>query len=244
MYKKIKQVIPWLSFLAIAMAALLLIEFNMRRSAILVESPETKATAEDVIKKILATNPKSLDDQSLIEALEEADNTPYIAQVWLFTPDGQLKFSRGTPKNFVSAQQLVTRQVVGALAALPEGTLNQGQQMLVIIASAIQAEGEHNDVYRYKVQQIISPDNQVVGYIGITYDVNDGISADPTIWTIVSTFGLLLSLVIYWVGLATWTYLDAKERNEKAGVWALFVLIGNLVALIAYLLVRGQSKNI
>jgi hypothetical protein len=247
MFKNIKQVIPWISFAAMAVAALLLIATSTKRTSLLVESPETAATAEKVLNTITATTPLSLDDQSLISSLEQASDTPYIAQVWLFAPDGQVKFVRGTtPLNAESASQLATRQVKGALAALPKGTLDQQQQMLLLVGSAIQAEGEHNDIYRYRVRVLTSPENEVVGYVGITYDVSVAVSAMPGLWEIVSTVGLLLGFVVYWVGLAVWTYLDAKEHQERAFVWALFVLIGNLVALIAYLLVRtpaGKAGN-
>ncbi len=243
MFKQIKKVIPWASFAAIAIAALILFTSSMNRAGILVESPETKATAEQVLNNIAATTPQSLDDKSLISALEQADGTPYIAQVWLFAPDGRIAFSRGTPLNAESANQLATRQVKGAMAALPEDTLNQEQRMMLLIGSAIQAEGEHNDVFRYQVRVLTSPENEVVGYVGITYDVSVAVSAQPGFWEIVSTIGLLICLVIYWVGLAAWTYLDAKQHQEQASVWALFVLVGNLVALIAYLLVRNSTTQ-
>ncbi len=246
MSKQIKQVLPWISFIAIAVAAVLLITASISRAKILTESPETRDAAEKALTIITATRPKSLEDNTLISALEQASNTPYIAQVWLFDPDGKILFSRGAPIHAKSAQQLATRQVKGALTALPADELNQTQQMMLLIGSAIQAEGEHNDVFRYQVRVLTSPDNDLVGYAGITYDVSVGVSAKPGFWEIVSTIGLLICLVVYWVGLAVWTYLDAKQRQERAPVWALFVLIGNLVALIAYLLVRtpaGKTAN-
>jgi hypothetical protein len=33
-------------------------------------------------------------------------------------------------------------------------------------------------------------------------------------------------------------WLDARARGERAWVWAVFVLLGNLVALITYILAR------
>lgn len=243
MCNKIKKIIPWASFAAILIAALILFFCSANRVSLLVESPETRAAAEETLNQITANKPQTLDDTAFMNVLKQADEMPYIAQVWLFAPDGKIIYSKGTPLDAESATQLATRQVKGALAALPVGELTQEQQMLLLVGSAIQAEGEHNDVFRYMVRPLTTLENKVIGYVGITYDVNEGISARPNIWQIVSMVGLLLCLVIYWVGLPLWTYLDAKERRERAPVWALFVLAGNLVALIAYLLVRNPSAQ-
>ena len=47
-----------------------------------------------------------------------------------------------------------------------------------------------------------------------------------------------IGLMVYWLVLPWWVFLDAKARGERAWVWAMFVLLGNLVALFAYLLAR------
>ena len=48
---------------------------------------------------------------------------------------------------------------------------------------------------------------------------------------------------MYWLSLPLWVLLDARERWDYAMVWAIFVLIGNLVALIAYLLARSPRPK-
>lgn len=243
MYKQIKKIIPWASFAAIFIAAVTLFVCSTNRAAMLVESPETKAAAEKTLNQITAIKPQTLDNATLMNVLEQADEMPYIAQVWLFAPDGKIIYSKGAPLGAESATQLATRQVKDALTALPAGVLTQEQQMLLLVGSAIQAEGEHNDVFRYQVRVLTSPENEVVGYAAITYDVSKGVSAQPGFWQIASYIGLFICLIIYWMGLSVWTYIDAKQRGERAAVWALFVLAGNLVALIAYLLVRNPSAQ-
>jgi hypothetical protein len=47
-----------------------------------------------------------------------------------------------------------------------------------------------------------------------------------------------LGLASYWLSLPAWVWLDARARGERAWVWAVFVLLGNLVGLITYILAR------
>jgi len=60
---------------------------------------------------------------------------------------------------------------------------------------------------------------------------------------VVSLIILYLSLTAYWLSLPVWVFLDAQTRRERAWIWAMFVLLGNLVALIAYLLTRLPVKR-
>ena len=36
--------------------------------------------------------------------------------------------------------------------------------------------------------------------------------------------------------------LDAQKRREKAAVWGIFGLLGNMIALVVYLLVRENGQ--
>jgi hypothetical protein len=52
--------------------------------------------------------------------------------------------------------------------------------------------------------------------------------------------GFYLAAPIYWLALPLWVFLDARDRRERALAWGIFVLIGNLVALLAYLLATSR----
>jgi len=47
-------------------------------------------------------------------------------------------------------------------------------------------------------------------------------------------------LAAYWFSLPAWVVTDARRRGEKAVAWGLFVLLGNVVALVFYLQVRRE----
>lgn len=49
-----------------------------------------------------------------------------------------------------------------------------------------------------------------------------------------------VGLAAYWFSLPLWVATDARRRQEKAVVWGLFALLGNVMALVLYLLVRRE----
>ena len=132
---------------------------------------------------------------------------------------------------------MVTHRV---LDALPESAFTVEQRTLLLTSSAIQAEGEHNDIYRHLVGEVRSQDGSVIALIGMAYYINPD-EADAA-W-IALVIGGLVSLGVYWLALPTWVFFDARFRGERAWVWAVYVLIGNLVALIAYILARPPIKK-
>ena len=56
------------------------------------------------------------------------------------------------------------------------------------------------------------------------------------------------SLSLFWLSIPAWMALDAQKRHERAAIWGLFGLLGNMIALVVYMLVRenedpsGNSK--
>ena len=52
----------------------------------------------------------------------------------------------------------------------------------------------------------------------------------------------LASFILFWLSIPAWIALDAQKRREKAAVWGLFGLLGNMIALVVYLLVRENGQ--
>ncbi len=53
----------------------------------------------------------------------------------------------------------------------------------------------------------------------------------------------MLMIPVYWILLAFWVFTDAKRRGHKSpALWGLLTMIGNVVALIVYNLVRPQMR--
>jgi hypothetical protein len=52
---------------------------------------------------------------------------------------------------------------------------------------------------------------------------------------------LPLALIALWVFVIVWVYQDAEKRRMSGILWALLVLIGNVIGLIISLIVRNES---
>lgn len=52
-----------------------------------------------------------------------------------------------------------------------------------------------------------------------------------------------LILLVIWILVIAWVYRDAERRKMNGLLWALLVLIGNLIGLIIYLIIRTESRT-
>jgi len=52
-----------------------------------------------------------------------------------------------------------------------------------------------------------------------------------------------LALFVLWIFILIWVYRDAERRGMNGLLWTLLVLVGNVIGLIIYLIVRSESVN-
>ena len=242
MAKRLKRALPIVAVTGalVALVMSILVGPWFGRRTLLADTGETRRVVETTtLAQLLALQPSSLEDASFRDAVDQAQDAPYVAVVWLFAPDGRI-----VEGNRVFAgrttQESATDEMRRVLGILPQEALTSEQHQALLAASVMQAEGEHNDVYRHLLREVHGPDDELVGWIGITFDVNPSVGA-PGAAYISFILILLLALGAYWLSLPVWVWLDARARGERAWVWAVFVLLGNLVALIAYILARRPS---
>lgn len=62
------------------------------------------------------------------------------------------------------------------------------------------------------------------------------------LWMNIITLVALIGLILFWLSIPAWMVLDAQQRRERAAVWGLFGLLGNMIALVVYLLVRENGQ--
>ena len=186
---------------------------------------------------------KLLDDPEFLKAMEQAVHEPYIATLWLIGPEGRIVWAAGSTAQSTPVGQgvetLATTDTQRIIASLPQGTLDETSRLWLLAASAIRREGEHNDIYRHVLRPIqLSKDNQQA-ILGVAYLASDAkLSIKPWMFYLFK-FVFQISFLIYWLSIPLCVYFDAKQHGEWALVWAAFVLIGNVVALIAYILTRA-----
>ena len=244
MGNRLAKSLPIVAVVGALVAVLCLGVQSAGRRSVLVDTGDTgRAVEGNVLTPLLALHPTSIDDPAFRQAIAQAQNAPYVSYVWLFAPDGTIiQGNLAAPKGSYT-RQMATDETQRVLGILPDEMLSAEQRMAVLAASAMQREGEHNDVFRHLLREVRGPNGELVALVGLTYDVSPGISTPPSALTVLLLVGLLLGMGVYWLSLPAWVWLDARTRGERAWVWAIFVLLGNLVALIAYILARTPRPH-
>jgi hypothetical protein len=225
--------------LVVAIAGLFLVGGTLNGPR--VESGETQQSVDAAVAKLQSSHPDSLEAPAFREAVEKLRHARFVVYVWLIRPDGQIAYSTAPSASHGRLEgvgESATKETRRILSEMPEGFLTSQQKTALLAASAIQSEGEHNDVYRHMIRPIQNGNDMNVGFIGVAYATSPGEDAFPGVPYAITLLLIPIGLLVYWLALPGWVFLDAKGRGEKAWVWAMFVLLGNLVALFAYLLTR------
>ena len=63
----------------------------------------------------------------------------------------------------------------------------------------------------------------------------------PDLRRITSLSLFSMALLAIWIVVIVWVYRDAERRGMNGVLWALLVLIGNLIGLLIYLIVRSDN---
>jgi hypothetical protein len=229
--------LPLVAVIGASVALLCTIASTAERHSNLADTGETRRVVETTLARLQALHPSSIDDPAFREAVVQAKDDPYVAYVWLFAPDGRILQGNRAVAPDSPVDGSATGETHRVLEILPAGTLSTDQRLSMLAASAMQAEGEHNDVFRHLLREIRGPDGGLVALVGVTYDVSPGVGSPGLGWMATLLAGFL-GLAAYWLSLPAWVWLDARARGERAWVWAVFVLLGNLVGLITYILAR------
>ncbi len=243
MSDRLRRALPWVALACGLLAILGVALLSLWRVELVTDSGETLASIEESLEPLTTLRPTSIDDMLFLKRIEDVTDAAHLATFWLLTPDGEVVQSTGaTVQSFSkgTAQGLSSTEIHLVLSALPDDALSREQETMLHVASAIQREGEHNDIYRHLVRRIRAPDGSVVALIGIAYEISpDEVGLGWKVLVLAS----LVGLVGYWLALPLWTWLDARQRGEHAWPWAIFVLLGNLMALLAYLLARIPTAS-
>ena len=247
MRNRLKRCLPATAVVGAVMFMATVVISAGHEQAFLIDTGETRPVVEETLEQLQAMRPVSVEDREFRQAVEGLLQTRYVSSVWLFAPDGRKIYSAGSTAAFgrtLAAEELASIDVRGALDTVPEKELSQEQRAMLLAASAIRAEWTHNDICRHLVYPIRSADGSTVAMVGVNYAVTGGAHRGISpLGFFLGALARLIGFLLYWLSLPLWVLLDARERGDHALVWALFVFLGNLVALIAYLLVRSPEPD-
>jgi len=227
----------------IAVATISLALLTKQRSKILIDTGETCASVTSSLDRLLPPTAESPEDQHLLTAAEKLNEEPYVASVWLVDKKGKIIFHQSGPgKRGDNIKDFAGGDAARALEALEPGTLSEFQKLQLLAVSAIRSEGEHNDVFRHLVRPVFDKNGDLVALVALAYNVSPDVgSADASL--LILAIIPLAGFIMYWLGLPLWVYLDARTRGETAALWAIFVLLTNLVGLLAYLIVISKTSE-
>ncbi len=243
MKKDLHRVLPRIALVSGAMVLAVAAAAIYFRPSSNQESTANRKLAFDMMRKISIDNRQAVQSSSFPDYLDQILSSNVINTWWLISDKGVVIDAKGlmaasTPVNS-NVYDLVKGQNLGLIKAV-EDNMDPLQKELLYVAAAIRREGEHNDVIGHLVTPLKTPAGELAGYVGIAYDLEG--PAHKGFYIGISA-ALAVCFLIYWLSLPLWVYLDARKRNEKYGLWTLFVLTGNLPAFIAYLLTRPVSHS-
>lgn len=241
MSEKTIRRLPYLAAAALLLAAACLVAVGHQKNA-LMSGPDTgRPLAESALAEFRSLPATSVDDPAVGEALRRLARAPRVAYVWGISADGRVFFANARFNRGDRIETHATAETLRILTSLPESFLPDERRLALLTASAIQSEGEHNDVFGYLVRPLRTDSGTTLGLVGAAYSRLPSDAGLPAARYLIPLLLLPVGLGTYWLGLAYWVFLDARSRQEPAWAWGCFVLIGNLVALFAYLLARPRG---
>lgn len=234
----------WAAVAGLVLAIAILTSSIGQRAEMLTDNGDTRRAVEESLQRLLPEQIISAHDEALLNAAHTLTGAPYVARVWVVDDSGRIVFHQGGPgKVGDEVRSLSGQNGRSLIAALSSDNFSGPQALQVYTAMALMVEGDHNDVFRPIVKPLNNAQGHMTAMVGLSYDVNPAVSA-PAAAEILRMALLLLGLAVYWFCLPVWTYQDARMRGEPAQLWAVFVLIANLVGLVAYLIVVSRMKQV
>ncbi len=238
-----RDLIAVAAVLGIVAASVSLALLGSYRSKALVDTGETRASVETSLDRLFPPTAESAREPGLVDAAERLKGEPYIASVWLVDAAGEIVFRwKGPGREGQNVAQLAERDMARVLAGLEPGATSAGQKLQLLTLGAIRSEGEHNDVLRHLVRPVRDRGGDTVALVAVAYEVSPYVGSSPASG-IIPLVVFLVGLAVYWLGLPLWVYLDASARGEPAVLWGGFVLLANLVGLLAYLIVTSRPRT-
>jgi len=241
MKKNWYNILPWIALLSgvlLVLSAIAAIVFDPHRN--IEDNRVNRKIAFDKLKQISLGSKEMLNGKAFFDYVDSTIGGNSINTIWIITAKGEIVYAKGlmaasTPLNS-TVYSLIDDQNRGLINAVEEN-IDPLQKQVISIAAAIRREGESNDMLGHLVMPLKSTQNELAGFIGVAYSLEDDSEPSVAIYIIIDV-ALIICFLVYWLSIPVWVYFDSRKRNDKYILWTVFVLIGNLPAYIAYLISR------
>ena len=230
--------LPWIGLISGVLMIILLVLAIVLKPVVNIENAANRKIADNKLNEIRIESNETFNSQAFIELLNKTLNGSVINTKWLINENGIIIYASGmmaasTPLN-ASIYSLIDNQSLGLINAVEEN-IDSLQKQLLYVAAAIRSEGDHNDMLGHIVVPLKTSSDDLVGYVGVAYDLDD---TDQSFQFYIIDIALIISFLVYWLSFPMWIYFDCRKKDNKYILWILFVLVGNLPAYIAYLITK------
>jgi len=227
------------SVAALLIATLMLIAGDSKRAAWLKETGQTRRAVEESAARLLPATAESAADPRLRAGAAQLAQQPYVTRLWLVDPSGRILLSRNSPgREGDSVHDLAPDDFAAVLRGASDAALTTTQRTQLLAMAAQRRDGDHNDVFKPLLRVVRTPAGTDAAFVALCYLVNPESSGFTPL-----VLAAAVGLVIYWIGLVGWVFIDARTRRENAALWALLVFFTNLVGALAYLLATWRPQN-
>jgi hypothetical protein len=230
--------LPWVGLMSGGLMIILLLLAVILKPTVNSENAANRKTANNKLQEVRIENKELFNSKAFIDYLNKTLDGSVINTKWLINESGVIVYASGmmaasTPLN-TSIYSLNDSQSLGLINAVEEN-MDSLQRELLYAAAAIRGERDHNDVIGHIVIPLKTGSDDLAGFIGVAYDLDDTV---PSFRFYVIDITMVLSFLVYWMSFPLWVYFDSRKRDNKYILWTFFVLIGNLPAYIAYLITK------
>jgi len=231
------RILPWI---ALSLGVLVILLFGIAtilKPSKAIEGTINRKIALNKLKQIRIDSTGNINNKAFFDYFDKTVSCSVINTKWLVTGKGEIIYAKG----MMSQSTTLHSSIYGCEDAQSRGLINavefnfdSVQKGIMFMAAGIRCEGEHNDMLGHLVMPLKTSSNVLVGFVGVAYLLDDSIQ--PAQYYYVIIIALIICFLLYWLLIPLWVYFDCRERNNKYILWTVFVLFGNIPALVAYLI--------
>ena len=205
---------------------------------------EARAALERIVGLIDTLDGNSQTQEALSKAVAQEES---IGQLWVTNDQGRIVYyGRHKPpiRNVAGIAGFSLNSLTEILDMVPEDLLSPIQRTAILLPEVMRTRHGGNilvEMTRVK-DGLIAITVAPVRLPPETLHQQLWEKAERLrLWLNTIRLVVLVGLILFWLSIPAWMTLDAQQRRERAAVWGLFGLLGNMIALVVYLLVRQNN---
>ena len=208
------------------------------------KASEARAALERIVGLIDTLDGNTQTQEALSEAVAQEES---IGELWVTNDQGRIVYyGRHKPpiRNVAGVAGFSLNSLTEILDMVPEDLLSPIQRTAILLPAVMRTRHGGNIL----VEMTRVKDGLIAITVAPVRLPPETLSRQLwekkerlRLWLNTITLVALVGLILFWLSIPAWMALDAQQRRERAAVWGLFGLLGNMIALVVYLLVREDE---